>query len=81
MDLLAEGYPICFANPEGHWLNYTESDGDVEYWLATDETDLLDVVTVVEEQWQYLSQIRAGISQAKRDLQADELATQHCVPL
>ena len=81
MDLLGEGYPICFSNSEGHWLNFTESDGDVEYWLTTDVADLLEVVAVVDEQWQYLSEIRAGISRAKRDLQADELATAHCVPL
>ena len=74
MDLLAGGQPICFANCEGAWLNFTESDNDVDYWLAEREEDLIAMKEVVEKQGEYLMQIRSGIAKARRGLKAQELA-------
>jgi len=74
MDLLAGGQPICFGNCEGTWLNFTESDCDVEYWMAQREEDLTNMKEIVEKQGEYLMQIRSGIAKARRGLQAQELA-------
>ena len=74
MDLLAAGQPICFANCEGRWLDFAESGGDLEYWMAEVDEDLIVMKEVVEEQSEYLMQIRSGIAKARRGLKAQELA-------
>ena len=74
MDLLAAGQPICFANCEGRWLDFTESGGDLEYWMAELDEDLIAMKEIVEEQSEYLMQIRSGIAKARRGLKSQELA-------
>ncbi len=73
MDLLAAGQPICFGNSEGAWLNFTESDNDVDYWMAEGDEDLVSMKEIVEKQGEYLMQIRSGIAKARRGLKAQEL--------
>ncbi len=64
MHLVKQGHPVCVQHLESGWLNWTESEAEVEYRLAKTPQDLDQLREMVGDQQAYLCRIKVGIEKA-----------------